>query len=372
MKKLVKESRPPSTDTATKKQFQAHDGFYRLVVENLEDYAIFTTDEHALVTSWNSGAEKLLGYKPAEILASDIEVIFSPKDHEKQTLKKEFIKAAQEGRSISEGYHFRKDGSTFWASCLIFPLEASIKHEEGYTFILRDLTHQKEIEQRKDDFINIASHELKTPMTSIKIFASIIENQAKKSGDEILANFISKLNIQIAGLGKLINRLLDVSQLQNGKLEIKRRPFNFNSLAEEVIAAMQQYSKESEIRYVSKADKSLKVNGDKELISQILVNLLSNGIKYSPEKGRVVFTVKEAKNRIVVSIQDHGIGIAPNEQDKVFQRFFRTEAARKNKISGVGLGLYIVKEIVTGHGGKIWVESTEGKGSTFFFTLPIK
>jgi len=355
-----------------KGKFKVHDGFYRLVVENLDDYAIFTTDKKALVSSWNLSAEKLLGYAESEVIGESIYIIFSPKDREKETLKKEFAKVEKAERAISEGYHYRKDGSAFWASCLIFPLAATEKNEAGYTFIIRDLTNQKELEQRKEDFINIASHELKTPMTSIKIFASIIEDQAKKAGDGVLSDFIAKLNIQIDGLGELVNRLLDVSQLQSGKLEIKRRRFNFNDLVEEVIAAMQQYAKDNEIVYVRKESKHLMVNGDKELISQILVNLISNAVKYSQAKGKIVVSLKKDKDRVVVCVQDFGLGISLPDQEKIFQRFYRTEAVRRKRISGVGLGLYIVREIVNGHGGKIWVESVKNKGSSFFFTLPIK
>lgn len=372
-----KVSRPKSTSSRAplkkaKTKFKVHDGFYRLVAENLEDYAIFTTDIKGMVSSWNLSAEKLLGYTESEMVGENIYIIFSPKDREQETLKKEFAKVAHAGRAISEGFHYRKDKSAFWASCLIFPFAATEINEEGYTCIIRDLTNQKELEQRKEDFINIASHELKTPMTSIKIFASIIENQAKKAGDDILSEFIAKLNTQIDGLGELVNRLLDVSQLQSGKLELKRRLFNFNDLAEEVIVAMQQYAKDNEIVYVRKESKNLMINGDKELISQILVNLLSNALKYSQAKGKIIFSLKKDKDKIEVCVQDFGIDISVTDHEKIFQRFYRTEAVRRKRISGVGLGLYIVREIVNGHGGKIWVESVKNDGSTFFFTLPIK
>ena len=377
MKKQLKKNIKKAPDQISMRQsakvsFNEHEGLYRLVVENLEDYAIFTTDKNAIVTSWNIGAEKLLGFKAQDILAHDINIVFSTKDREKDILKKEFVKALKVGRTISEGYHFRKDGTTFWASCLVFPIHATVNHVEGFTLIIRDLTHQKEIEQRKDDFINVASHQLKTPMTSMKIFAHIVEKQARKMGDDTLTDFIKKLNTQIDGLGKLINRLLDVSKLQSGKLEIKRELFNFDELAQEVIAAMQEYSKENVINYVRKFEKKLKINGDKDLISQILVNLLSNATKYSGENTKVIFEARSTKDKLIISIQDFGIGIEDKDQDKVFQRFFRTEAAKQNKINGVGLGLYIVKEIVTGHGGKVWFKSKVNLGSTFYFTLPIK
>jgi signal transduction histidine kinase len=207
-------------------------------------------------------------------------------------------------------------------------------------------------------------------MTSMKIFAQIVEKQAKKMGDAVLSDFIAKLNAQIEGLGNLINRLLDVSKLQSGKLEIKQQLFNFNDLVEEVVASMQEFATESNIVYTRETTKGLKIKADRELISQVLINLLSNAVKYSKNKGKINFIVKEEQNKIVTSIHDSGIGIGTADQEKIFQRFYRATTARENKINGAGLGLYIVKEIVEGHGGKIWFESRVDKGSIFSFTLP--
>ncbi|MEO8569362.1 MAG: ATP-binding protein, partial [Ginsengibacter sp.] len=230
-----------------------------------------------------------------------------------------------------------------------------------------DIDEQKVLEKAKDEFISIASHELKTPLTSAKAFLQIIEHsmQQKKSADLI---YIKKAGAAIDRLTGLVVELLDVSKIQHGKLGMHIASFNFNKMLSEAIESVQISSTKHTILQTGQIRKEIK--GDEQRLKQVIINLLSNAIKYSPEADKV-FVNAELKNGIVkVSVKDTGIGISKKNLNKIFDRYYR-EDGRAVHFQGLGVGLSIVKEIIQRHNGKIWAESEPGSGSTFYFTLPV-
>lgn len=250
---------------------------------------------------------------------------------------------------------------------------APIKNKHGKIIaaasIITDITNQKETEKRKDDFINMASHELKTPLTSMILYLSSLNKRAKNNSDKTLINTIKRIQNQTENLKELVDDLLDVSRFNTGKLRYNYENFEINKLISEVTNALQETTSQ---KIVFSRNKPMEIYGDKFRINQVLMNLISNAIKYSSQQGTININSKKTGNEIIVSVKDSGIGIGKSEQSKIFERLYQVTDENEKTFPGLGMGLYISKEIINNHGGRIWVESEKGKGSTFIFTIPIK
>lgn len=234
---------------------------------------------------------------------------------------------------------------------------------------IEDVTEKKHIEQQKDDFISIASHELKTPVTSMKAYAQLLQKHPLITTDKNASGMLDKMDEQMNRLTELVASFMHVYEMRTGKLRLKKQLFNLEEHISEVVGNF-QYTISSHI-VERNENESVDIYADKARIHQVLVNLISNAIKYSPESDKVIVSqIKEGDN-VTVSVQDFGMGIPKEEQHKIYGRFVRAKGKREGDIPGLGLGLFISTEIVKQHGGKLWVNSEEGVGSTFFFSLPI-
>jgi signal transduction histidine kinase len=246
---------------------------------------------------------------------------------------------------------------------------------EGVLSFAYDVTEQvrarKFVEanaKRKDDFLGIASHELKTPLTSIKAYIHLIEQSFNKQSYGNAGIYIHKVNNLIDRLTTLISDLLDVTKIQNGKIEFNITQFDFDELAHESIESVQHSSHKH--RIIKQGQLSRLVKGDKDRIQQVFVNLLTNAVKYSPKADEVVVNISCDSKQVQVAVTDFGIGIPKSKQEHIFQMFYRVEESELH-FQGLGIGLHVSNEIIKRHSGKLWVESDEGKGSTFYFTLPL-
>lgn len=259
----------------------------------------------------------------------------------------------------------RKDGS--FVPVIVGCVATNKEAGEFLAFTL-DISERKKLEQRKDEFIGIASHELKTPLTSIKGYTQILERIIRQMGDDKLKLYLRKTNVYIDRLDSLIADLLDVSKIQAGKLQMNFSTFPFHELLAEGIETMQHTY--SQHRIIVKGNIDAEITGDKHRLEQVFTNLLSNAIKYSPEADRVEIDIKKNSNSLQIGIRDYGIGIDSEQVPKLFRRFYRIDE-RATQFSGLGIGLYISNQIVKRHGGKMWVRSQPGEGSIFYFTLPV-
>lgn len=240
----------------------------------------------------------------------------------------------------------------------------------GYIGACVDITEQKHLQQQKDDFIGIASHELKTPVTSIKAYAQVLERMLLKKGDEKEASMINKMDSQINRLTSLIGDLLDVTKINSGKLQFNDRAFDFNELVKEVVEELQRTTDQHML--VEKLQETGTVFGDKERIGQVITNLITNAIKYSPNATQINVRSLITDKEITLCIEDFGIGIEEDKLNKVFEQFYRVSGNMQHTFPGLGLGLYISAEIIKREHGRIWVNSVLGKGSTFCFALPVR
>jgi PAS domain S-box-containing protein len=250
------------------------------------------------------------------------------------------------------------------------------KDSRKVAILFNDITRRKDeeerriqVEKQKDEFIGIASHELKTPVTSIKAYTQLIHHRFKKAEDIKTAEVVSKMDAQLDKLTNLISDLLDVTKVKSGKLQFRAGYFDFNEVVEEVIEETQRTTTHKIIKELMN---SKTVYGDRDRIGQVIVNFLTNAIKYSPDAEKINVRTLVSKDSIMLSVQDFGIGLSKEEQKKVFERFYRAGGEKQETFPGLGLGLYISSEIIKRHNGRLWVESTKGKGSTFHFSLPTK
>jgi signal transduction histidine kinase len=280
-------------------------------------------------------------------------------------------------REYSLEYRFRReDGEYRWVRETGIPRYSAEGKFEGYIGSCIDVHETKMHEQRKDDFIRMASHELKTPVTSIKGYVQLLLTMLKdydttkaNISSQAIQTSLSTIDKQIIKLNRLMTELLDLSRIDSGKLELKMQNFDLIDLVKETVDDVQQTTKH-QILIRNKADG--KFFGDKDRIGQVLLNLLTNAIKYSPRTNSIEVNVDQpAQNIISISVKDYGIGIDKKDHERIFERFYRVEGKTEQTYPGFGIGLFIASEIISRHNGTITVESEKSKGSTFTFTLPV-
>ncbi|TDQ11276.1 ATP-binding protein [Pedobacter metabolipauper] len=232
-----------------------------------------------------------------------------------------------------------------------------------------DITESKEDALRKDDFIGMVSHELKTPLTSLNGYAQLLERNAKKGEDQFAQRALEKVVGQIKKMSNMINGFLNVSRLESGKINLDKQPFEFNELVAEVMEEVSSISSGHEIQFVPGVEINLVADRDK--IGSVISNLLSNSVKYAREKTPIVISCILDNHKVVLSVTDQGMGISPSDVERLFDRYYRVENAGTKNISGFGIGLYLSAEIIRRHNGKISVQSEVGKGSVFQIEIPL-
>lgn len=246
-------------------------------------------------------------------------------------------------------------------------------HIKNWVGTFTDIDDQKKVEKEKDEFLSIASHELKTPLTSIKAYVQLLERKLKLDNDSPEAGFVTKVKGQIEKLNTLITDLLDVSKIENGKLKINKKPVNLENLISNAIETILQTHDEQQVKIERHGTKpEILIPLDEIRIEQVLINFLTNAIKYSPNNNQVIVTtfVDHEAQEVRVNVTDFGIGIPDFKQDAVFKKFYRVEESSL-QFQGMGIGLFICSEIIKQHHGSVGVSSIVGEGSTFYFTLPL-
>jgi len=229
------------------------------------------------------------------------------------------------------------------------------------------MAERRALEQRKDTFIGLASHELRTPLTSLKGYTQLLQRQWAGT-DHPQARMLARMEAQIEQLSRLIEDLLDLSKIEAGKLTFTDEPVDVEAQVREVVRQFQQVTSEYHISIQGSAPGTLIC--DRERLAQVLNNLLTNAVKYSPQAKHIVVHVTSTAQSLTVSVQDFGIGIPTTEQKNIFQQFYRIAGEHGRTATGLGIGLFLVREIIEHYEGKLWVESREGRGSTFSFSLP--
>jgi signal transduction histidine kinase len=255
----------------------------------------------------------------------------------------------------------------------VFLATATLLEEEGGTreavAVLQDITEHKQLERQKDDFITLASHELRTPLTVLKGYTRLALNNATKSGDTRLARVLEIMDGRIDHLTQLATTLLDVSKMQSDTFLVDKNKFDLSGSTRDLVSVLELTAPGFKIS-VDIPTSPVVVDGDRLRIEQVLTNLVNNAIKYSGKSRKAEIHMKPSGNEVIISVRDFGIGIPANKQARIFERFFQAGDISSHQ-SGLGLGLFISHKIVTSHGGRMWFESSEHEGSTFYFSLPL-
>jgi signal transduction histidine kinase len=234
--------------------------------------------------------------------------------------------------------------------------------------LLTEIESRKAAENKKDEFISIASHELKTPLTSIIGYVQLLQRSLKKYEDKTVDTYLGRTNLQLSKLQNLIGDLLDVSKIENGKIEFNKKVFDFNAMLQSAIDIVQQTQ---ECTLIHKTSVEAQVYGDEMRIEQVIINYLTNAIKYSPDCKEVhIKSSITGHGEIQLKVRDFGIGIPKEMQSQLFEKFYRVESSAI-RFQGLGIGLYISSEIIKRHKGTWGVVSTPGKGSEFWFRIPL-
>jgi len=243
--------------------------------------------------------------------------------------------------------------------------KAAIEREK----LLREQIEQRELDRRRNEFISMVVHEIKTPLTSLKASAQLLNRRSARTGDENTARLTTRMDMQINKLTQLIDDFRDVTRIEGGQLQFREGYFAFDALVQEMIEELQPITEQQTIIHEGSTHKI--VWGDRTRIGQVITNFLTNAIKYAPKADRILVRTAADETHVTLCVQDFGPGIAKNEQGSIFDPYYRIEGPDQKVVSGLGLGLYIAAEIIRRQEGKIWVESEKGHGATFCFMLTI-
>ncbi len=365
---------------------------YKLVVDSVQDYAIFFMSAKGYIQTWNKGAQAAIGYTAADIIGKHFSTFYLQKDIDKKKPERELELASKYGRVEDEDWRVKKDGTRFWANVIVTALYDKENNLVGFAKITRDLSERKRNEDRlkkanqllqrqhselqslndsKDEFISLASHQLRTPATGVKQFIGMVTGgfagDLNPTQQELLERAYESNERQL----RIISDLLKVAQVDAGKIEPKKTPTNINDLLSSVIREQYDVYEErnQEINHID-PNKELVARIDSDLIRMVLENLVNNASKYSHLNSLVTVNVYEKGNSICIDIDDEGVGISREDMAKLFRKFSRIDNELSTHVGGNGLGLYWAKKVVDLHGGKITVNSKEGEGSVFTVELP--
>lgn len=239
----------------------------------------------------------------------------------------------------------------------------------GVIGTILDITESKEDDLRKNDFIGMVSHELKTPLTSLSGYAQMLNLNAGRKSDDFVKDKSDRIRTQVRKMTTMINGFLNVSRLESGKIALQKRDFDLNDLIKEIVEETEMTSGSHDI--IFEPTDTISLNADRDKIGTVLSNLFSNAVKYSPKGKRISIRAIVDNDDVTVSVHDEGMGIKAHDLEKLFDRYYRVDNKDTQHIAGFGIGLYLCAEIIERHEGKIWADSVPGNGSTFYFSLPL-
>jgi phosphoserine phosphatase RsbU/P len=358
---------------------------FRLLVESVEDYAIFMLDAYGRVSSWNIGAERIKGYRADEIIGQHFSRFYPPEDTGKCAMELEA--AAREGRFEDEGWRVRKDGTRFWANVVISRMLDREGRLMGFAKVTRDLSHrrqleeervtrasleralaeQKQIEELRERLIGIVGHDLRTPLTSVVAGAEIMLKRGMLS--EADAKVTARIARSADRMSKIISQLLDFTRARlGGGLSVERRPADAAEICAQVIAEVQMANPDCAL--IFEADNDTHGLWDRERLAQVVSNLIGNAIQHGLPGGPIDVRVGDCGEAVSLAVHNQGPPVPAELLPSIFDPFRRGGAHAKSKTDGLGLGLFIVREMVHAHGGEIAVHSTEAEGTTFTVRLP--
>ena len=348
----------------------------RLLIESVQDYAIFMLDTDGTVRGWNSGAQAIKGYAAGEIIGRHFSVFYPPEDQRAGKPAAELKTAAERGRFEEEGWRLRKDGSLFWANVVITAMRSPSGELLGFAKVTRDMTDQRRLEalerssRRMNEFLAMLAHELRNPLAPVRNALTLMQLEPLVS--PALRNSRDIIDRQVTHLTRLVDDLLDVGRFNTGKVKLRKESARMEDLVARSVETVRPLMETRRHQLsVSLPEEPAWVHCDPTRVAQILHNLLINAAKYTPEGGRIEVRTEQRDGFVDTCISDNGRGLDPAQLDSIFELFVQGDTSGAPHESGLGIGLTLARSLAQMHGGVITAHSPGiGYGSTFVFRMP--
>ena len=360
--------------------------FYSQIIDSLQDYSIFTIDTDYIINSWSSGATKIFGYETDEVIGEPFHLIFTEEDLKNGIPKSEIELALKDGRATDNRWHIAKDRTLFFAYGLVFPLIGLDGELLGYVKILRDLTERKqsedaikkyvreleELNMHKESVMAILSHDLRSPLSSIIGTAKYLKENFLEMKPNVVQEMLELLYKSSIDELEMLDYLVEWARIKYASDVFSPTQIKLTEYIDKVFVSLNETASINTINLHHEIEENTTVFADGKMLISIIQNLVSNAIKHTDKGGTIKISATTKDNKIIVRVKDTGIGMSKEIIEKLFTPQMKTlsEARKKNK--GAGIGLLLVKGFLEKNDGEIWVESIEGEGSSFYFTLPIE
>ncbi len=359
--------------------------FYSQIIDSLQDYSIFTLDNEFNINSWSSGSAKIFGYETDEVIGEPFDIIFTQEDIKSGIPKREIETALAEGRATDNRWHITKDQSLFYAYGLVFPLIGLDGEQLGYVKILRDLTDRKQSEDaiknyvreledlntHKESVLAILSHDLRSPLAAIIGTAKYLKENFQRMKPEAAQEMLDLLYKSSTDELEMLDYLVEWARIKYASDTFSPTKIKLTEYIDKVFETLNETAllNALDLQHQIKADTSVYADG--KMLTSIIQNIVSNAIKHTGVGGAITITADSKDDKIIVQVKDTGVGMSKETLEKLFTPQMKTLSQTREKNKGAGIGLLLVKGFLEKSGGEIWVESMEGKGTTFYFTLPI-
>lgn len=360
--------------------------FYSQIIDSLQDYSIFTLDKEFIINSWSSGSTKIFGYETEEVIGEPFDLIFTDEDLKKGVPKKEIETALKEGRATDNRWHIAKDKSLFYAYGLVFPLIGLDGELLGYVKILRDLTDRKqsedaiknyireleELNTHKESVLAILSHDLRSPLSAIIGTTKYLKENFHKMKPDAVQEMLDLLYKSSTDELEMLDYLVEWARIKYAAEVFSPTKIKLTEYINKVFETLNENASINTINLHNEIEENTSVFADGKMLISIIQNIVSNAIKHLDKGGTITVSAKNKDDKIIVQVKDTRIGMSKEIMAKLFTPQIKTLSETRKKDKGAGIGLLLVKGFLEKNGGEIWVESIEGEGSSFYFTLPIE
>ena len=346
---------------------------FKLAVDSASDHIVIADSEEVIIYA-NKAALKMTGFRTEEMLGKQLKSCSLWRSTDEKKSCKNIWNSMKRDKKVFAGEvkNKRKNGEEYDSSISLSPVLGKNNEIIFVVDIERDITKEKEIDRAKTEFVSLASHQLRTPLSAINWYTEMLLTGDAGKITKAQKDYLEEVYNGSKRMVNLVNALLNVSRIDLGTFAIEPKEVNLIDISDEIIKELQPQIKSKGLKIEKKYDSKMgKIKVDSKLLSIIFQNLISNAVKYTPEKGKIEVKIKVNKPNVLIEISDNGFGIPKKQQSKIFTKLFRADNVREKETDGTGLGLYIAKSIIEKSGGKIWFKSKEDKGTSFFVEIPL-
>ena len=359
--------------------------FYSQIIDSLQDYSIFTVDNDLRINSWNSASTKIFQYTTEEIIGEHFDIIFTDEDRKTGGPQLEIDTALKDGRAVDNKWHICKDGSKFYAYGLVFPLIGIDGEMLGYVKILRDLTERKksddainryikeleDLNTHKESVLAIVSHDLRSPLAGIISTTEYLKTNFETIEPAVVKEMLELLYKASKDELSMLDYLVEWARIKYASEVFTPTKIQLFQYVQKVFDKLNEIAVVNTVNLHNEIEENISVFADKKMLLSVLQNIVSNALKHTPPGGKIIVTAKSKEDKMIVEIKDTGMGMSEEIRKKLFSPQLNSLLKAREDNKGAGIGLLLVKGFLEKNGGEIWVESIEGKGSSFYFTLPI-